>query len=246
MSLPSTIGEEQDRTPQRIQIITDDCSPTPPASPTPGSVVKSNGTVKFFNHSKGFGVVTEQATPPTSPVPASTEVDKSEKGLFRGSSDPKVEAVATETEEVKGKKGKATQSKTEEVKRCARSLYAPGVARMVPEDVTYTFWRCGLGSKDGCTCGIQRQVTVPYNQVVAVEVGEYLTENSCNAQCKQGEGNECWVCVPQYGVQGAITYSCQHKADAPFSYLSNTGMTSDDCNRVGVCPKLEQVPYVKV
>ena len=82
----------------------------------------------------------------------------------------------------------------------------------------YTFWQCGIGSvskvdSPSCTCGISRVVSQPANSNTAVPIfpGEYLSEAACNAQCKRGPEDKCWVCVEQYSgfPGGGATYFCQ-------------------------------------
>ena len=158
----------------------------------------------------------------------------SEKALFRGAE--KTEAGNTIVEA--GEAGS---------KRCAASLYPPSAKSMDLPPVTYTFWKCGLGSKDGCTCGIRRVVHAPHNEMVGMNIGEYLSENACNAQCAREAEDKCWVCVEEFygpwpNPQWAYHF-CQHKADAPFSYLGTPGMTQAQCNGRFVCPKLEELPY---
>ena len=136
--------------------------------------------------------------------------------------------------------------------RCATSLYPPGVQKMMDlPPVTWTFWKCGLGHKNGCTCGISRVETVPHDQMVGMDIGEYLTEDACNVHCARDEEEKCWVCVEEFsgpGFDPVSSYHCQHKADAPFSYLGKPGMTQAQCNGPLVCPKLTEpteLPYTK-
>lgn len=156
----------------------------------------------------------------------------SEKALFRGAE--KKEADNT------------IQAGEVDSKRCAASLYPPSAKSMDLPDVTYTFWKCGLGSKDGCTCGIRRVVHARPNELVGINIGEYLSENACNAQCAREAEDKCWVCVEEFAGPPNPAWSyhfCQHKADAPFSYLGTPGMTQAQCNGKFVCPKLEELPY---
>lgn len=162
--------------------------------------------------------------------PKCKEAHAAEKTLFRG------------TEKKEGLEAEADN----QGKSCATSLYPPGAQKMMDlPPVTFTFWKCGLGSKDGCTCGVSRVETVPHDQMVAMDIGEYLSENACNAQCARG-GEACWVCVEEFSGlpwDPTSSYHCQHKADAPFSYLGNPGMTQLECNGRWVCPKLVALPY---
>ena len=157
----------------------------------------------------------------------------SEKALFRGAEKKEAGNTIVEAGET-------------DSKRCAASLYPPNGLRDLP-DVTYTFWKCGLGSKGGCTCGISRVVHARPNAMVEIREGEHLSQNACNAQCKRGEEDKCWVCVEEFygpwpNPQWAYHF-CQHKADAPFSYLGTPGMTQAQCNGKFVCPKIEELPY---
>ena len=135
----------------------------------------------------------------------------------------------------------------EDSPRCAASLYPPSAKSRDLPPVTHTFWKCGLGSKDGCTCGISRIVSVNPGEMTEIKQGEYLSENACNAQCKREPEDKCWVCVEEFhGPWPSPAWShhfCQHKADAPFSYLGTPGMTQAQCNGKFVCPKLEELPY---
>jgi len=143
--------------------------------------------------------------------------------------------------------------KCEGERRCAyaATLFSPGIAQskaIYLPDVTYTFWKCGGGSKDGCTCGITKIVTVPANELVAMEFGEYLSENGCNAKCMRGKNDKCWVCDSDtYNGGGGMfytTYSCKHKADITPDMLNAKGTKSKDCFKVGVCPVIELLPYI--
>jgi len=138
-----------------------------------------------------------------------------------------------------------------EGERCAATLFAPGIAQsqaIYLPDVTYTYWKCGGGSKDGCTCGITKIVTVPANELVAMDFGDYLSENSCNANCMRGNNDKCWVCDSDtYNGGGGMfytTYSCKHKADITPDMLNAKGTKSKDCFKVGVCPVIELLPYI--
>jgi len=158
----------------------------------------------------------------------------SEKTLFRGAEKKEAANVILEAGEVGSK-------------RCAASLYPPSAKSMDLPPVTYTFWKCGLGSKDGCTCGVSRIVSVDPGEMTEIKQGEYLSENACNAQCAREAEDRCWVCVEEF--QGPwpspawAHYFCQHKADAPFSYLGTPGITQAQCNGKFVCPKIEELPY---
>lgn len=159
----------------------------------------------------------------------------SEKSLFRGTEKKDKELGNT-----------VLEAGEEDSPRCAASLYPPSAKSMDLPDVTYTFWKCGLGSKDGCTCGIRRVVHARPNELVGINIGEYLSENACNAQCAREAEDKCWVCVEEFHGWPNPAWSyhfCQHKADAHFSYLGTPGMTQAQCNGKFVCPKLEELPY---
>ena len=97
-----------------------------------------------------------------------------------------------------------------------------------------------------CTCGVSRIVTAMHYEMVEIKEGEYSSENACNAQCKRESEDKCWVCVEEFHGWPNPAWSyhfCQHKADAPFSYLGTPGMTQGQCNGKFVCPKLEELPY---
>ena len=111
----------------------------------------------------------------------------SEKSLFRGTEKKKDDNLNNILEA-----GEA------DTKRCAASLYPPSAKSRDLPPVTYTFWKCGLGSKDGCTCGISRVVTVDPDEMVGINIGEYLSQNACNAQCKREPEDKCWVCVEEF------------------------------------------------
>eukprot|EP00581_Thalassiosira_minuscula_P008411 CAMPEP_0183709644 /NCGR_PEP_ID=MMETSP0737-20130205/5653_1 /TAXON_ID=385413 /ORGANISM="Thalassiosira miniscula, Strain CCMP1093" /LENGTH=162 /DNA_ID=CAMNT_0025937801 /DNA_START=1 /DNA_END=486 /DNA_ORIENTATION=- len=105
---------------------------------------------------------------------------------------------------------------TDEV-RCARALFPPDNSYRYLPDVTYTFWKCGLGSKDGCTCGITRVVTAGPSEAVTMLDGEHLSEKGCNAQCKRSNNDKCWVCLTSTSENGWTHHFCKHKGDiAPF------------------------------
>ena len=130
--------------------------------------------------------------------------------------------------------------------RCATTLFPPGDQGRDLPPVTYTWWKCGLGDKGGCTCGISDIVTAMPGEIIEWKEGAFLSEHACNAQCSRGGNNKCWVCVQSYtGPPGPMytTYSCEHKADAPSSYLGQPGMTLIQCNTFGVCPVIEELPY---
>ena len=110
----------------------------------------------------------------------------SEKSLFRGTEKKDKELGNT-----------VLEAGEEDSPRCAASLYPPSAKAMDLPPVTYTFWKCGLGSKDGCTCGISRVVTVDPDEIVGINIGEYLSQNACNAQCKRRAEDKCWVCVEE-------------------------------------------------
>lgn len=164
-----------------------------------------------------------------------TAEEASEKSIFRG------------TKKKDDNLNTILEAGDADSKRCAASLYPPSAKSMDLPDVTYTFWKCGLGSKDGCTCGIRRVVHARPNELVGINIGEYLSENACNAQCKREPEDKCWVCVEEFHgpwPNPAWSYHfCLHKADAPFSYLGNPGMTQAQCNGKFVCPKIEELPY---
>jgi len=109
----------------------------------------------------------------------------SEKALFRGAEKKEAANAILEAGE-------------EDSERCAASLYPPSAKSMDLPDVTYTFWKCGLGSKDGCTCGVSRVVTAGPDEMTEIKQGEYLSENACNAQCKREPEDICWVCVEEF------------------------------------------------
>ena len=136
--------------------------------------------------------------------------------------------------------------------RCARTLLPPDNSWKYLPDITYTFWKCGsgpldakavYGSIDGCTCGISRVVTVPAdsNQAVAMEVGESLSENGCNANCAREPDDKCWVCNSITSENGWSHYYCKHKADLTPFMLGATGRTKIGCFKT--CVRLEELPY---
>ena len=115
--------------------------------------------------------------------------------------------------------------------------------------MTYTFWKCGLGSKDGCLCGISRQVTVPANQIVAIGIGEYTTESKCNRSCGRASTDRCTVCAESYVYPGgSLTHECKHVGDLPpwqvGQYQNAPKMTWGACAwYYGICPKIAELPY---
>jgi len=130
--------------------------------------------------------------------------------------------------------------------RCVTTLFSPGDKQRELPPVTYTWWECGRGDKGGCTCGISEIVTAGPHDIIEYKEGQYLSEHACNAQCGREADAKCWVCVESHtGPPGPVytTYSCEHKADAPFSYLGQAGKTLAQCNAIGVCPVITELPY---
>mmetsp|Transcript_10811 Transcript_10811/g.23472 ORF Transcript_10811/g.23472 Transcript_10811/m.23472 type:complete len:265 (+) Transcript_10811:395-1189(+) len=131
---------------------------------------------------------------------------------------------------------------------CVQTTLPPESAKWLP-DVTYTFWKCGLGSKDGCLCGISRQVTVPANQVVAIGMDEYTSESKCNRRCGREPTDRCTVCAESYVYPGGmLTHDCEYIGDLPSwqqnQYMNQPKMTWGGCAwQYGVCPKISQLPY---
>ena len=116
-------------------------------------------------------------------------------------------------------------------------------------DVTYTFWKCGLGSKDGCLCGVSRQVTVPANQIVALGIDEYTSESKCNKWCGRAATAKCTVCAESYVYPGGmLTHNCEYIGDLSASqqslYQNEPKMTWGGCAwQYGVCPMIKELPY---
>ena len=135
--------------------------------------------------------------------------------------------------------------------RCARTLIPPDSSYKYLPDITYTLWKCGFGlaakaiygSIVGCKCGIPRIVTVPAdsNQAVAMEVGESLSANACNANCARELDDKCWVCTSITGENGWTNYYRKHKVDLTPFMLGVTGTTKLGCLKT--CHILAQLPY---
>jgi len=132
--------------------------------------------------------------------------------------------------------------------RCALTLFPPDNSALYLPDITYTFWKCGAGQlalegEIGCTCGITRVVTVSASSNLAVPFyqDEYLSENSCNANCNREADDKCWVCMSQTFENGWTHYFCRHQADITPFMLGATGKTRIGCNKR--CPVLTELPY---
>jgi len=112
---------------------------------------------------------------------------------------------------------------------------------------TYNFYSCkekGV-TKRPCTCMLTRTVTVDWNQIVSMYVGEYLSLSECNKNCGRNQGDKCWFCAEEQVWIGHETEresigpemihlvrSCKHVQDVFPTYVPiNQRFRSADCWR---------------
>lgn len=151
-------------------------------------------------------------------------------------------------EDAIGNRGVFKASPANTVNQCALTVFPnKETASRYLSNIVYTFWKCGLGDIYGCTCGISRVVTVPAggNWGVAMNDGEYLSQNACNAHCERdgqpGNAKDCWVCLEAASENGWINKFCKHKAEITPFMLGAPPSTKISC--IKNCMKMEKLPY---